>query len=118
MAGRAEPLRLFDLADESGALASRGETTASPSINGKRSEASPNETPTPAVQLRGTGVEALGRIAEAATLVCDAQRELDEAIEIARALGHTWRTIGVASGIPFQTLHRRHRHQAGHQEET
>lgn len=45
----------------------------------------------------------------AAQIVAEAECRLAVAIEAARAGHCSWREIGVAAGIPHQTLHRHHR---------
>jgi hypothetical protein len=52
---------------------------------------------------------ALQRAAAWATLEAAARRELADAIAAAHAAGHSWRAIGSATGLPYQTLHRRSR---------
>jgi hypothetical protein len=37
-----------------------------------------------------------------------ARTRLDQAVEAARAAGYSWRLIGAAAGLPYQTLQRRH----------
>jgi hypothetical protein len=100
MAGQPEPLRLFDV--------------------GRLSHC---ETPTPPVSIRDTSVPirdshgpqtgaddeaddgVLRRAAEAARLAALARTALGQAIVDARAAGHSWRAIGIRTGIPYQTLH-------------
>jgi hypothetical protein len=107
MADRPEPLRLFD-PDPQG-----DETRSSQPKTG--AELSPSETrqvPSRS-ETRSNWQEGqenpLHAVAEAATMVGNADRHLDAAIEAARAAGRSWREIGIASGVPYQTLHRRHR---------
>jgi hypothetical protein len=51
----------------------------------------------------------LQAITDAATLVAASQGRLDVAIEAARVAGCSWREIGAAAGVAYQSLHRRHR---------
>ncbi len=51
-------------------------------------------------------------IADAARMVANADHQLLAAIGAARVACISWREIGTAAGIPYQTLHRRH-HQGG-----
>ena len=51
--------------------------------------------------------DALRAAGKAAKLVAAAHHDLDRAVEAARAAGHSWRAIGIVTGIPYQTLHRR-----------
>src|SRR2546425_537697 len=109
MADRPEPLRLFDPDPAAGAHASQPETTTQPS----RSE---TQTPSsrPDTDDRRPDHELLRAAAESAKLESNARMRLDTAVETARAAGHSWRALGIATGIPHQTLHRRSR-QAGSQ---
>jgi hypothetical protein len=52
--------------------------------------------------------DALRAVARDAKLLTEAQRRLDCAVEAARADGCSWRRIGTASGVRFQTFHRAH----------
>jgi integrase len=42
----------------------------------------------------------LNAASEAARLLADARQRLEEAIEVARAAGHSWRAIGIVTGSP------------------
>jgi hypothetical protein len=42
-------------------------------------------------------------------MVKNADRQLEATITAARADGCSWREIGIAAGVPYQTLHRRYR---------
>src|SRR5580698_9158766 len=50
--------------------------------------------------------ESLERVARAAVLVAEAQQRFRMAVIAARAVGCSWRRIGTAAGVPFQSLHR------------
>jgi len=50
--------------------------------------------------------ELLHRVAEAARLVAKAQAGFVRAVTTARGAGCSWRRIGSATGLPYQTLHR------------
>jgi hypothetical protein len=104
-----EPLRLFDLdgAPPTQVSARRTAQTKPPSGIQTRRSPSVRETEAPPVPKPDTADQVLQTLAERATLVADARRRLDEAIDAARAAGHSWRTIGIATGIPHQTLHQR-----------
>ena len=105
MADRPETLRLFDLGpQEVMPASSRPETT----------RVSRSEMPEPSQSVTGpqgnAGMEnPLRAIGEAATMVTNADRQLAAAIQAARAAGRSWREIGIAAGVPYQTLHRRYR---------
>jgi hypothetical protein len=60
------------------------------------------------------GQNLLRVIADAATMVRNADLRLDAAIQAARVAGCSWREIGIAAGVPYQTLHRRHRKEERH----
>lgn len=79
---------------------SRIETTPEPRTGWRLS---PTET--------SEATELLRAVAEAAKLESTARAHLDDAAAAARAAGHSWRELGIASGIPHQTLHRRFRDQ-------
>jgi hypothetical protein len=64
------------------------------------------ETDNPEVE---DAVHQLQLVAEEATMVMNANDRLEAAIEAARRAGVSWRQIGIAAGVPYQTLHRRHR---------
>ena len=105
MEDRLEALRLFDL-DLPQPVKSEIETPKCPSQI---------ETPPPLSDIETDGPEAedsahqLRMVAEAATMVVNANDRLEAAIEAARMAGFSWRQIGIAAGVPYQTLHRRHR---------
>ena len=105
MEDRLEPLRLFDprlpLPNRSGIETAQrlSEIETTPSL-------SEIETDSPGA---GDRDDELHLIAQTAILVVSANRRLDAAIEAARLAGCTWRQIGTAAGVPYQTLHRRHR---------
>jgi hypothetical protein len=79
-------------------------------------EQSKSETPRPArpdptarpvdPSRNGTGHDTLDLRAASAALGA-AEAGLGDAIRSARAAGLSWRAIGTATGVPFQTLHRR-----------
>ena len=54
---------------------------------------------------------ALQAVGEAANGVKTARCQLAETIARARALGLSWRSIGRAAGLPYQTLHNGWRRQ-------
>ena len=96
-----EPARLFEIdppvvrrssGSETPTRASRPETSRRPSHA---------ETVSASDRLHG--------VTAAATMVATADHQLDAAIAAARADGCTWREIGIAAGVPYQTLHRRYR---------
>ena len=107
MAGPPEPRRLFEVGAELVGLASPSETNKAASRNETSRLPCPNETRDKVGPERDTDVEVLHRVAEGATLLAETQRQFDAAINAARAAGHSWRTIGILAGIPYQTLHRR-----------
>jgi hypothetical protein len=51
--------------------------------------------------------EPLQRVNEAARLVVKAQARLLRAVMTARSAGCSWRRIGTAAGVPYQSLHRK-----------
>jgi hypothetical protein len=55
----------------------------------------------------------LRAVADANEEVAAAHLKLDVAIEAARVAGCTWRQIGTAAGVAYQSLHRRHRKRGG-----
>ena len=57
--------------------------------------------------------EALRQVNEAAKLIVEAQARLAAAVTAAHDAGCTWRRIGIASGVPYQTLHRKFAEHAG-----
>ena len=107
VAATPEPLRLFDPgpAAGGGAAANAG-MVASPPRTPRPLSAT--RTGTEAVQVSDIG-EVLRAVAERATMWAEARRLLDEAVDAARAAGHSWRTIGIHAQIPHQTLHQRSR---------
>lgn len=105
MEDRLEPPRLFD-PDLPRPVKSEVETAKC---------ASQIETPPPLSEIE-TGepevddaADQLRVIAEEATMVVNAHDRLEAAIEAARRAGFSWRQIGIAAGVPYQTLQRRHR---------
>jgi hypothetical protein len=59
-----------------------------------------------------SSVAALQAVGEAATRLKTARCQLAETIARARASGLSWRAIGQAAGLPYQTLHNGWRRQA------
>jgi helix-turn-helix, Psq domain len=102
---RLEPLRLFDL-DLPQPVESQVETPKRPSQIETPSPLSEIETDNPEVD---DSARQLQVVAEGATMVVNAHDRLEAAIEAARRAGVSWRQIGIAAGVPYQTLHRRHR---------
>lgn len=49
----------------------------------------------------------LQAVSEAAKLVVRAQARFVDAVRTARDVGCSWRRIGTAAGVPYQSLHRR-----------
>ncbi len=105
MDDRPEPLRLFDPSRSNGG----------PSQYETPSRQSQFETPPPLSRI-GTCAEELPdssgllrAVADAADEVAAARLQLDVAIEAARVAGCSWRQIGTAAGVAYQSLHRRHR---------
>lgn len=129
IADRPEPLRLFDLADNAEGDASEPETARRPSRNETLSRASrtertarpsdPETRPGPSHlqtasrkdETAPITAEFLRQAADAATMEEIAQQALAGAVVAARDAGHSWRAIGIATGIPHQnqTLHRQAR---------
>lgn len=105
MEDRLESPRLFDL-DLPQPVKSQIETPKCPSQI---------ETPPPLSEIGTDDPEVedsanqLRVVAQEATMVVNAQDRLEAAIEAARRAGISWRHIGIAAGVPYQTLHRRHR---------
>mgnify|MGYP001208125652 CR=1 FL=1 len=94
-----EPRTLFNL-DADGV--SQPETLRGPSQGG---------TPAPPAQVAAAEeTDPLHAVREAATMEAAARTRLVDAITAARTAGHSWRTLGIESGIPHQTLHRRLRY--------
>jgi len=102
---RLEPPRLFDL-DIRQPVKSQIETPKCPSQIETRPPLSEIETDEPELE---DSAHQLRVIAEEATMVVNAHDRLEAAIEAARRAGVSWREIGIAAGVPYQTLHRRHR---------
>jgi hypothetical protein len=88
MAAAPEPLRLFETATRDGREESRPETAQAGLLGGS-----------------------LQAVAEAGRLVTRAQARFATAVISARRAGSSWRLIGTAAGVPYQSLHRRF---AGH----
>lgn len=124
MAGRPKPPRLFDLGEGKDDNPSHAETVRRPYPNMTPSTAPLTETsarrsnremgPGSYVETADAGavkalvtVECLRQASDAATMEEAAKRSLAGAIVAARSAGCTWRAIGIATGIPYQTLHRR-----------
>lgn len=78
MARAPEPLRLFD---------------------------PPGDEPRAGAEV-GSAEGSLDAVAEAARLVVKAQARFAAAVSAARAAGCSWRRIGTAAGVPYQSLHR------------
>jgi hypothetical protein len=87
------------------AAPTRHEPTA-PSRDETRAYASRCETREQASQAADQGSEPLSLVTEAARTLRTAHSHLLEAIATARAAGHSWRELGAASGVPYQSLHR------------
>ncbi len=104
MAVQPESLRLFDL---DGCPASLTETAES-----SRFKTPPTKSRIETQDRELAPKNLVRAVAEAATIVTNANRQFDAAIEAARVACISWREIGIAAGIPYQTLHRRH-HQGG-----
>ena len=122
MAGQPEPLRLFDIVEAIDDKASQPETvrcpsrkktpstrstTAPPSSLETSSAPSDVETADAGGVTTSVTAECLRQVGDAATMEEAAKRALVGAISAARSAGCTWRAIGIATGIPYQTLHRR-----------
>jgi len=135
MATQPEPLRLFDpgrlddepspheterrVADRDAPMpsrvrtrreASRSKTTpAVPADVHVGTPPDPSDIETHHRERRGPSPDndLLREAAEAARLVTLTTDALNAAITAARAAGRSWRELGIAAGIPFQTLHRR-----------
>jgi ribosome modulation factor len=101
---RLEPLRLFDL-DLPQPTKSQVETLQCPSQIETPERLSEIETDNPKVE---DPAHQLQLVAEEATMVVNANDRLEAAIEAARRAGISWRQIGIAAGVPYQTLHRQH----------
>ncbi len=106
MDDRLESLRLFD-PDLPRMVKSRIETPKKcPSQIKTPPPLSRIETDNPKVE---DPAHQLRVVAEEATMVVNANDRLEGAIDAARMAGVSWRQIGTAAGVPYQTLHRRHR---------
>lgn len=97
MASPPESLRLFDIDHD-----------PSPSRIETKDELSHLKTQQTQSQIETSAEDLVLAVRGAAKVVADAERRLVVAIEAARAGHCTWREIGIAAGIPYQTLHRRH----------
>jgi len=53
--------------------------------------------------------ELLHTIADSSTMMKKAREQFDAAVEAARVAGLSWRQIGIAASVPYQTLHRQFR---------
>jgi hypothetical protein len=51
--------------------------------------------------------DALEAVVQCASRLKGAQARFDDAVTAARRAGYSWRRIGTAAGVPFQSLHRR-----------
>jgi len=102
--GGPEPLRPFDPDGEEPAARARASSTATPAVP------STVETPPCSTGDASERTDLLRYVAEAARMEASAREGFDAAVEAARAAGHSWRTLGIATGIPHQTLHRRSQH--------
>lgn len=107
MAVPPEALRLFE-AGSPGEQGSQPET--SPTVS--RTETDQIRTPSGDLSNPLHESQALRDTFAAAILVEEARRALSDAIAAARSAGYSWRAIGAASGIPYQTLHRNRRSPA------
>ena len=107
MAETPEPLRLFDPGPAAGGEAAANAGMVASTVRTPCS-VSATRTRTEAVQVPDIE-ELLRAVAERATMWAEARRLLEEAIDAARAAGHSWRTIGIHAQIPHQTLHQRSR---------
>jgi hypothetical protein len=114
VAGRLEHPQLFDPSQPNRDL-SPNETSTWASRYETSSPSSRFETPPASSRIETSGAELadsqgpLQAIEDAAELVAAAHAQLDVAIEAARVAGVSWRHIGTAAGVAFQSLHRRHR---------
>ena len=110
MAEQPEAPRLFDLEASARRPPARAETVNTPSRSETVGPASRTETPSlPASHDETpTQTDPLQAVRESAKLEAAARARLAVAIATARAAGHSWRALGVASGTPYQTLHRHH----------
>lgn len=94
-----EPLRLF--ADSPGAAREPSLSEVDPAASALRTRRSVTKW------LIGEHEEALRGLARSAGLLRQAELRFDRSVRDARQLGHTWRVIGKASWVPYQSLHRR-----------
>ncbi len=114
MAGRLEHLQLFDPSQPNRDL-SPDETSTRASQYETSSPSSRFETPPALSRIETSSAEVtdsqrlIQAIEDASELVAAAHAQLDVAIEAARVAGVSWRHIGTAAGVAFQSLHRRHR---------
>lgn len=88
MAAAPEPLRLFGVTEEAEAVALA------------------------AAAHRRLGEGSLQRLHQAGRLVAQAQARFASAVIAAHKAGCSWRRIGAAAGVPYQSLHRRLAEQA------
>jgi hypothetical protein len=109
VAARPEAPRLFDL-EPCGPTSDPGIVTG-PSRSGTQGSLSGSDTPAPPASRDETATanDPLQAVRDAAKMEAAARDRLDQAIAIARAAGHSWRALGIASGTPYQTLHRNHK---------
>jgi hypothetical protein len=89
MAAAPEPLRLFGIAEKPEAAAQ------------------PQAAECPLEE------RSLQRLRKAGRLVAQAQASFDNEVIAAHKAGCSWRRIGTAAGVPYQSLHRRLAEQAG-----
>ena len=113
MADRPEALRLFALEPRSDAQTDAPSQRETASAASRSETISPSRTETPARPASNRKTEPddhpLQAVSEAAKLEAAARARLADAIAAALVAGHSWRALGIASGIPHQTLHRRFR---------
>lgn len=64
------------------------------------------ETPVDESHTETGDKDVLRKVRRAARLMVEAQTHFREAVNAARRSGCSWRRIGNAAGVPFQTLHR------------
>jgi len=96
-----DQLSLLDLDAPAVEQPSRTETPSRPSR--------PETTSGPSHPETRRGADRLRAVVDAATMVENADRQFEAAITAAKADGCSWREIGIAAGVPYQTLHRRYR---------
>jgi hypothetical protein len=113
VADRPEALRLFDLEPRSDSQTDASSQRETASAASRSETISPSRTETPAVLASHdetpTETHPLQSVSEAAKLEAAARARLADAVAAALVAGHSWRALGIASGIPHQTLHRRFR---------